>query len=87
MVRVLDRRAKMWSSVIHPAVTPEVRSAIWKARLGSDDPSLHAPGAVSPVETEPRPGAVRTGITLTFPPYSNRISSAGLGSQTITPRQ
>jgi hypothetical protein len=74
---------KMWSSVIHPSVTPDVRADIWRA-LRSDAPESTAwvqfllwKQSLDPerfARNHPR-----------VAPILDRISSASLGSQTITP--
>ncbi len=48
----------VWSKVIHPAVTPDLRASIWKA-LGSRRCGDEPDGGFPAVETEPRPGSFR----------------------------
>ncbi len=74
---------KIWSSVIHPEVTPEVRSAIWRA-LGSDAPESTAwvqfllwKQSLDPARFDRNHPHVA--------PILNRISSESLVSQTPTP--
>jgi hypothetical protein len=74
---------KMWSSVVHPSVTPDVRAAIWKA-LGSDAPESTAWVQFLLWKQSLDPER----FALNHPhiaPVLDRISSASLGTQTITP--
>ncbi len=49
---------RVWSTVIHPPVTPDLRTSIWKA-LGSTDAASNSDGGIPVVETEPRPCPIR----------------------------
>ncbi len=74
---------KIWSSVIHPEVTHEVRSAIWRA-LGSDAPESTA--WVQFLLWKQSLDPARFGRNHPHvAPILNRISSASLVSQTPTP--
>jgi hypothetical protein len=73
----------VWSTVIHPAVTPDLRSAIWKA-LGSADATTNPMVDFLLWKQSLDP----TRFARYHPkvaPILNRISTASLGSQTIAP--
>ena len=73
----------VWSKVIHPEVTPDLRTAIWKA-LGSTDAAAN-PMVEFLLWKQSLDPARFARYHPHVAPILNRISTASLGSQTTTP--
>jgi hypothetical protein len=73
----------VWSTVIHPAVTPDLRSSIWKA-LGSEDAAAN-PMVDFLLWKQSLDPARFARYHPHVAPILTRISTASLGSQTTTP--
>jgi hypothetical protein len=73
----------VWSTVIHPAVTPDLRGEIWKA-LGSSDADSN-PMVDFLLWKQSLDPARFARYHPKVAPILNRISTASLGSQTIAP--
>jgi hypothetical protein len=74
---------RVWSTVVHPSVTPDLRAAIWKA-LGSTD-AASSPMVDFLLWKQSLDPARFARYHPHVAPILNRISAASLGSQTVAP--